>query len=327
MIALLEVFGFTLLDPWFLLGIPLVALLLLARLWRRRAALPAATTSLFTGLPRSLRARAVHLPLCGKALAGCVLSVALARPVVREVMPLQELGVDILLVADISSSMTIPDMDERQKLRRVDAVRARALAFARARGHDRIGLLTFSRYPELRCPLTLDQQALAAFLRAIEAVRPNSEIDGTAIGAALGKAVQVLGRSQAKSRVVVLLTDGEETVDTIPARDGAKLAADAGIRVHTIGLGNGTPMPGGGWYPTDFGALQQIAQQTGGRFFAAKSNADLAEVYAAIDQMEKVPLQDPRYRMVDHFELPLGAGLSLLLLALLLEFLWIRGVP
>ncbi|MBM4059593.1 MAG: VWA domain-containing protein [Planctomycetes bacterium] len=318
--------GFALLDPAFLLAVPLVLLAALWRLRRPRAALPTASVGLFADLEPTLRQRLCGLPLLGKVLAACCLALALARPVVREVAPLREQGIDILLVVDTSSSMQIEDMGTTAGLRRMDAARARAEQFAAARTRDRVGLVAFARYAELRCPPTLDEQALAAFLRVLDTVPPNSEIDGTAIGTALVKAAQVLRKSKASSRVVVLLTDGENTVSDIEPQDGAKLAKDAGLRVHAIGLGNGQPTPFG-FRPLDFAELRGIAETTGGQFFQPKSDADLAEVYARIDELEKSELEDPRYRTVDHFEWPLAAGLLLLLLALCAEVLLFRRVP
>lgn len=318
--------GFTLLDPWFLLVIPAA---LLAVWWRARtprAALPTASLALFADAPGTWRQRFAWSPGAAKVLAAACLAVALARPVEREVVPLQEQGIDIALVVDTSSSMNIPDMDESAKVRRMDAARLRAEQFAAAREHDRVGMIAFSRYAELRCPLTLDEQALQAFLRSLDTVPEGSELDGTAIGTALTKAVAVLQKSDAKSRVVVLLTDGENTVHDIAPGDGAKLAKDAGIRVHTIGLGNGTPTPFG-FQPLDFRELRAIAETTGGQFFQPKSDQDLAAVYARIDELEKVDLEDPRYRTVDRFEWPLAAGLLALLAALLADVLLFRRTP
>lgn len=251
----------TLLDPWFLLAIPLAIAAALWRAFRPRAALPTAAIGLFVGIAPTLRQRLAFLPLLGKVLAAVCLAVALARPVMREVVPMQEEGIDILVVVDTSSSMQIDDMSTAVSLRRMDAARTRAEEFAKARKHDRVGFVAFARYAELRCPPTLDEEALGAFLRVLDTVPPNSEIDGTAIGTALAKSVQVLAKSKAKSRVVVLLTDGENTVADILPADGAKLAKDAGIRVHAIGLGNGQPTPFG-FRPLDFGDLRSIAETT-----------------------------------------------------------------
>lgn len=321
-----EFAGYRLLDPWFLLLAPLAVLVLLFRLRRSPAALPTGDAALLLALPRTLRARCVQLPRLLSVLACCLLAVALARPVVREVVPLRQQGIDILLVVDLSSSMLMRDMSKDEKLRRIDAARARAEEFAKARTGDRVGLLVFARYAELRCPPTLDEQALAAFLRALDTVPENSELDGTAIGTALAKSAKVLESSQARSKVVVLLTDGETTVRDIEPDIGAGMCKDAGIRVHTIGLGKGVPTFAG-WQPLDFRELKAVATKTGGEFFQPRSDEDLGAVYARIDELEKSELEDPRYRLVDAFPWPLGSGLCVLLLGLLLEVLWLRRVP
>jgi Ca-activated chloride channel homolog len=320
----------TLLDPWFLAALPVVWLLFLWRMARPRAALPTASVAVMAGLPRTLRTRLRTLPLILWVLALSALAVALSRPVTRDVMSLRERGVDIVLLVDVSSSMRATDMNDENTKTRVAAAREKALQFAKARTHDRVGLVTFARFPELRCPLTLDQEALAEFLRKIDAVRPQSEEDGTGIGIALAKAVELLQGSDAKARVVVLLSDGEETIGTIMPDEAAKLAKDANVRVHTIGIGKprmiqtflGTQM-----IPVDFSALEGIAKTTGGRFFAAADADELAQVYKVIDEMEKVELEDPRYRTVDWFHYPLVAAVALLLLAMVMELGWIRGLP
>ena len=326
MIGNLELWGFTLLDPWFLAVAPLLLLAWWWRLRSPRAALPTASSSLFDGLPRTWRQRIIGLPLLLKVLAGLCLTVALARPVKREVVPLREQGIDIVLVIDTSSSMNFPDMREGEEYRRMDAARDRAQEFAAARINDRVGMVAFARYAELRCPPTLDEVALAAFLRVIDTVPEGSEFDRTAIGVGLTKAVQVLRDSDAESRVVVLLSDGENNIDDIVPDQAAKLAKDSNVRVHTIGLGIGQPTALG-FIPLEFKELKAIAEKTGGQFFQPRSDADLGEVYARIDELEKTELDDPRYRTVDRFEWPLAIGLLGLLLGLLVDSLIVRRVP
>lgn len=317
--------GWSLLDPWFLALVVPLAAVVLAR-WRRpRAALPVATLHGFDDLPRSLRERLVHLPAVFTVLGALALILAVARPVAREVLPMRELGVDILMVLDRSSSMLAPDMDTRGKTR-MDAARENALAFAKARKSDRLGLLTFARFPELTCPPTLDQEALGAFILGVETVTPRSAEDGTAIGVALAEASAVLAKSDAKSKVVVCLSDGEQTVNDIEYEAGAKLCKDAGARVHTIGLGAGERSFLGVQEP-QFTALRKAAEITDGKFFRARSAEDLAEVYAEIDKLEKVEIEDPRYRTTDHFHWPLAIGAALLVLGLLLELTWLRRLP
>jgi len=325
-IAEVGLYGFELLDPWFLLLVPLFVLAVWLRAATRRVALPTASVHLFAGAPRTLRQRVAWMPLALKLIAGLSLTLALARPVKRDVIPLREEGIDIVIVVDSSSSMLQEDMRANDSYRRMDAARDRAMEFAAERKHDRVGLVAFGRYAELRCPPTLDEDALAAFLRVLDTLPRGSEFDATAIGTALAKAVQVLDKSEAKSKVVVLLSDGENNVHDIEPIDAAKLAKDKGIRVHTIGLGHGL-QSAIGFHELSFDELKQIAETTGGEFFAAKSDADLAAVYARIDEMETTEREDPRYRTADHFEWPLGIGLLLLLVAVLFESLVVRRVP
>jgi Ca-activated chloride channel family protein len=232
-------------------------------------------------------------------------------------------------VLDVSGSMRETDMGGAHP-RRIDAAREQALQFAARRTQDRVGLLQFAMFPELRCPPTLDGGALAAFLRGVEPVPPGSEFDRTGIGVALAKAVTLLESSPAKSRVVVLLTDGQNNVPDIEPDAAAKLAKDAAVRVHTIGIGTGTKLQGmfgTRVIPPDFSALERIAQTTGGRFFRAFDGAQLEAVYREIDAMEKVELEDPRYRTQDWFHWPLAAGAAVLLVVLLAELTWMRRLP
>ena len=321
---------FDLLDPWFLGAIPVVLAVCVYSLVRRRAAVEFAdplTIGMERGVPLPTTPRVMlrWLPLVLLTLAFVVLSYALARPVFRELVPLQSEGVNILLVLDTSSSMKTRDMDRRGKLRIV-AAREQALAFAESRPTDRVGLLTFARFPELRCPLTLDEESLRRFLLTVDTVPEGSALDGTAIGVALAAAVDAVAAGEAESKVIVLLTDGSNNRGEIEPTDAAKLAKDSGIRVHTIGLGGGAQGLFG-MMPTDFSSLAKIAKITDGRFFEATSEAALANVYEEIDRMEKVELEDPRYRTADAYGLPLLLGLALLGLGYLLEFLWIREAP
>jgi len=191
--------------------------------------------------------------------------------------------------------------------------------------------MTYALFPELRCPLTLDIDALSAFLRGVDTVQRGSQEDRTAIGVALAQAVRFLEKPDTPSKIVVLLTDGQNNVGDVMPADAAKLAADAGVRVHTIGLGAGqvlmSPFGGRQLLPTDFSELERIAKDTGGRFFAAEDAAGLGAVYQEIDRMEKVEIEDPRYRTTDGFAWPMAAALVVLLLALGLQCTWIRGAP
>jgi len=317
------------LDPWFLL-LGLVAVLAVALRWRTpRAALPTPSALLFAGLPRTLRQRCARLPLVLMGLAAVALAVAMARPVLREVIETEDNALDILLVLDTSASMDERDVGD--DLRRMDAAIERAAEFVQGRDRDRVGLLTFAAFAELRCPPTRDHDALRAFLATVDTVPQRSFENSTAIGVAVAEGARILGGvdalpGAANSKVMVLLTDGQNRVEDVLPTEAAKLAADAGVRVHCIGLGQGerTFL---GFRPLDFSELREISTTTGGVFFEAKDSADLATVYAAIDALETVPRSEEQVRVEDQFVWPMGVGLGLLLLALMLEFLWIREAP
>lgn len=310
-----------LLDPWFLCGLLPIWVLLAWRLRARTASLPVADLNLVQALPRTARLRLRHLPLVLQALALSLLCFALARPVSKQTLPLKEKGIDIVLAMDVSSSMQNNDMfGEGGRRTRIEVARRKAMDFAAARRHDRVGLVSFAAFPELRCPLTLDQDALKEFLEPLQTVRPRSEEDRTAIGLALAKCVQVLEPGEAKSKVVVLLSDGENNVLDVTPEDAARLAKDKGMRVYCIGIGRRNLGHG-------FVSLQRIAELSEGMFFRAESEDDLAKAYAQIDELEKIELEDPRYRVVEWFLYPLVVGLGLLLLGLGLELSWLRALP
>lgn len=274
-----------------------------------------------------MRARLWRLPSVLLALALTAFSVALARPVSRDVLPLREQGIDIMLVLDISSSMMATDMDRSGRVTRMQAARECAAEFAAARTNDRVGLLTFARFPEQRCPMTLDQDALGAFLRTVRTVPQNSSENQTGIGVALAKATTLLEKSEAKSKVIVLLSDGENNILDITPEDAARLAKDADVKVHCIGLGIGQRISRNQWLKPEFKSLKAISEIAEGEFHEAESGDELKSVYARIDAMEKVEIEDPRFRTVERYRLPFLVGAGLLLLQLLVEFLWIRRTP
>ena len=322
--------SFELAHPWALslLVLPVLAAVWMA--WRGRSLRPVLRFPSLAGLaaaPRGWRVRLRPLVAVARVLALVLVVVALARPRLGQSFETVTAdGIDIVLAVDVSSSMLQEDMRDDESYRRMDAARERAEEFAAARTRDRVGVVAFARFAELRCPPTLDEDALGAFLRVLDTVPRGSEFDATAIGVALAKAVDVLSESDAKSKVVILLSDGENNVEEVLPEEAAALAKDAGVRVLTIGLGRGRPSVFG-FMPLAFDALKQIAAKTDGEFFEARTDDDLAGVYERIDALETSERQDPRYRTVDRFELPLALGLSLLLLGVLFEALFIRRAP
>lgn len=300
----------TLLQPWFLLLVLLVPLALLRR--RRPPALPFAPGA--DGLPRTWRVRLAPLPTALAVLGLLLAATALARPVRRVPIPVSREGIDILLCLDVSSSMTARDLDPART--RLEVARSAAARFAAARPHDRIGLVTFARFSDLRCPPTLDHTALGRILADVRAVEPDSPEDATGIGIAVARAAQALDSAGARSRVVVLLTDGEENVattgpDEIAPKDAAVLCRALGVRVYAIAAAAGES--------ADTRPVADLAQHTGGAFFEAKDADALGAVYAAIDALERRPESEARFRTEERFAPLLSLALVLLAAARLLR--------
>lgn len=299
--------GLLLDDPWWLAAALVVPIALLVALRRGAAALPFAPAALFDRepLPRSWRSRLAFAPRGLQALGLVLMAVALARPVERVELPRESSGIDVFLCVDVSSSMAATDLDPQST--RLEVAKAAAARFVTARETDRIGLIRFARYPDLVCPPTLDHDALLRFLAGVEMVAAESEEDRTGIGTALARAAAALRSSDAPSRIVILLTDGEENVATAEAPDeigppaAARICEELGIRVYTIAVGIGKRGPDGTFVPLDVEPVRQVAEVTGGRFFAARDAGALLEVYEAIDALERAPFREPRYLREDRF--------------------------
>lgn len=301
-----------LLDPWLLA----TGLLIPVALWRpgRAAAVPFAPGALLAVRP-SWRVRILPLPRVLQVLALLLAVVALARPARREMLPLRTEGIDILLCLDTSSSMTANDMDRRRT--RLDVAKAAAAEFVRGRPEDRIGLVSFARYPDLRCPLTLDHDALAGILAGVTTVASDGPEDATGIGTAVARAAQVLQADERREGVVILLTDGDENVAVegapgeIAPSHAAQLCAALGARVYAVAVG--------ALGPKLDGALQAMARKTGGEFHEARDASAVTAVYRQIDALEKTGFEKPRYVIEDRFLPFLAAAIALLLLGRLLE--------
>jgi len=298
-------------DPWFLALAPLGWL---ALAWgRARAAREAGRVGVLppAALPRTLAQRLGFAPLVLECAAFALVAVALARPVrANELHTNTSEGIDIVLAIDRSGSMQHLDLDPAKS--RLEVVKEVVGDFAVRRTSDRVAaadscaLLVFARYPQLLCPFTLDAGALSGFLQGVELVKYEAE-DGTAVGRGLAKAVAALRDSDAKSKVVVLLTDGENNVDDITPEAAAELAAEQGVRVYTVLAGKYVFQQDlfGRVTPTkkelDTTELEHIAQRTGGRFFRARDRQALEQVYAEVERLERTPRTEER--RVDTFDL------------------------
>lgn len=309
---------------------PLVFLLLLTLplwWWRRRssAGVRFGDTRMLGGAARGQWRAA--LPAALRSLAVFALTVAAAGPETgpRRLETRRE-GIAIVVAIDVSSSMLAEDFAPQNRL---EVAKRQALAFVQARAQDRIGIVTFAGEALTKVPLTGDQAALE---RAIADIRIGDLEDGTAIGSGLVTAVNRLRRARDTSKVVLLLTDGENNRGTVDPRTAAATAAAFGIRVYTVGVGTEgeAPIPtgrgpGGLRYEVlpvriDEALLGDVARVTGGRYFRARDSEALARIFHQIDQLEKTVRVEPRELPRDEATAPCAlAGLGFLLAELLVS--------
>lgn len=262
------------------------------------------------------------------ALLWLCLSVALMRPqFVDQLTEVENKGYDIMLAVDLSGSMRALDFSTKtQRVNRLDVAKKVVGDFVKARKNDRIGLVLFGDSAYQYSPLTLDTSSVSQMLN--ETVISMAG-DGTAIGDAIGLAVKGLRDRPEKSRIIILLTDGEDTASSIPPMQAAQMAKEYGIRIYTIGVGSKGQVP----YPDqrgrvmmvrmnlDEGLLSSIADETGGKYFRAGDMASLRDVYKHIDTLEKTEVETREYLIrTPLYRYPLGAGLVLLLIISLLPF-------
>lgn len=307
--------------PWVLLALPLpwIARRLLSPL--RRPAGVALRVPFFASMMSATASTATHgaRALWIATVAWLLLVAAAARPQwlgEPEAIPMS--GRDIMLAVDLSRSMQQTDFEVQGELiDRLAAVKLVALDFIEHRVGDRIGLILFGERAYLQAPLTFDRTTVQTLLK--EAVLGLAG-DATAIGDAIGIAVKRLRGDRVRNRVLILLTDGANTAGEIEPLKAAELAAKAGLRIHTIGIGADETRIRQlfGSYRTnpkldlDEATLKAIAERTGGRYFRARDSAELNEIYTLIDQIEPVEQDPRRFRPISSlYPWPLGVALVL----------------
>ena len=317
------------LNPYILLVACIVPLLLIYYILvgRRRATLIVSTTQ--GPAPRTLRYYLRHVPIVLRLLAISAMVIALARPVIvhHESETTTE-GVDIVLAMDISGSMLARDFTPD----RLSAAKRLATEFVAERTGDRLSVVAFAGEAFTQCPLTADQAAVGTMLSRL---RSGVVEDGTAIGNGLATAINRLRESGAKSKVVVLLTDGVNNRGQISPIMAAEIARDLGIKVYTIGVGSRdkAPMPAIDPFGNqtfvmadveiDEELLRNIASTTSGRYFRANDNEALRNIYQQINELEKSEVQVTHYTSYDEL---FGRWLLLALLLLALEFIVARVI-
>ncbi|MEQ1693346.1 MAG: VWA domain-containing protein [Gemmatimonas sp.] len=331
-------------DEWSLMGVnfahPLVLLLLLLlpiwSWWRRRRvgqqdAIPFPLTFMLATGPRPRLAWMRWLPwLRTVAVAGFIIAVAQPRSGARATRVSSE-GIDIALAVDISSSMLAEDF---QPQNRIEVAKEKVKRFVLGRKSDRVGLVAFSGEALTQVPLTTDYPVLLA---AIDNLQVGQLEDGTAIGTAIATAANRLRTAPGRSRVMVLLTDGENNRGAIDPRTAAQAAAAFGIRIYSIGVGSegmaavpvGRSLFGLRYenrpVKIDEALLTEVAATTGGRYFRAKDAEALQNIYEQIDALERSIVEQRAFvRYTEQFRWPLG--LAMLALLMELYILARRGV-
>lgn len=322
--------------PWVLALLLLIPALVLWYIFRGNRAQSSMTVSSLKQFRRqgSFKTALRHVPFILRMLCLASLIVALARPQTRndeEIVSGE--GVDIILCLDVSGSMMAQDFTPN----RMGAARDVASNFVDSRPTDRIGLVIFSGESFTLCPLTTDKNTLKS---QINSVQSGFLEDGTAIGSGLATSVDRLRSSKSKSKVVILLTDGENNGGQIPPVTAKEIAKQVGVRVYTIGVGTDgyAPVPvqtaGGNIVMQrdkvniDEGLLTEIASETGGKYFRAKDNESLRNIYGEIDKLEKSRIEVTALRRYTEKFLPfaIAAGL-LLLLEMALRFTVLKKFP
>lgn len=292
-------------NPYFLAGlaaIPYLAWDYFRKNQRRKASIRFPSLAIIKRVPHSLAYRARHMLLALRLLAIALMCIALARPQYGEAIEdVTTNGIDIMLALDISGSMRTMDFKPQNRL----VVAKQVIeSFVLGRAHDRIGLVVFSGKSFTQCPLTLDYGILVQFLRKVDFGMVE---DGTAIGTALLNATNRLRISGAKSKVIILLTDGANNSGEVDPVTAAKAAKALGIKIYAIGVGKEGEQPMEIDNPlfgkqivsvktdVDMPMLESIANLTGGKWYRAQDAKSLQDIYADIDKLEKTEIKTTSY--------------------------------
>ena len=281
-------------------------------------------TFAYQHISKSWRIRMIHLPMFLRCLVYTLLVIVLARPQTYNSWDNKDAeGIDIMLTMDISASMLTEDVFPN----RIEVAKEVASDFISGRPNDNIGLTIFAGEAFTQCPMTVDH---AALLNLLHNVRTDLVVkgliqDGTAIGMGLANSVSRLKDSKAKSKVIILLTDGSNNVGSISPMTAASIAKKYGIRIYTIGLGKESE---GDLGAIDYKTLQNIAVSTNGEFYRAQSQAELSKIYQDIDKLEKTKLRVKAYSHLHEAYMPFAwLALFLFCLDLLLHLTVFRRLP
>ena len=322
--------------PWVLFLLLVIPVMIGWYFWKgfkRQPSVKYSSLGFLKGFSPTIRERLRHLPFILRILAVALFIVALARPqTFSSGENIYTEGIDIAMVLDISGSMLAEDL----KPNRLEAAKEVIDNFIKGRTSDRIGLVVFARDAFTQCPLTVDYPVLRNLLKEIKSGMIE---DGTAIGNAIANGVNRLKDSNAKSKIIILLTDGVNNAGEVDPVSAAEIAKTFGIRIYTIGVGTrgNAPFP----VQTPFGiryqmapveidevVLQKIAGITDGQYFRATDNKTLEEIYNKIDKLEKTRVEITSYRNAKElFYGWLGSGIILLFLEISFSRSVLRKIP
>ena len=281
-------------------------------------------TFAYQHISKSWRIRMIHLPMFLRCLVYTLVVIVLARPQTYNSWDNKDAeGIDIMLTMDISASMLTEDVFPN----RIEVAKEVASDFISGRPNDNIGLTIFAGEAFTQCPMTVDHAALLNLLHNVrtDLVMKGLIQDGTAIGMGLANSVSRLKDSKAKSKVIILLTDGSNNVGSISPMTAASIAKKYGIRIYTIGLGKESE---GDLGAIDYKTLQNIAVATNGEFYRAQSQAELSKIYQDIDKLEKTKLRVKAYSHLHEAYMPFAwLALFIFCLDLLLRLTVFRRLP
>ena len=327
---------------WFLL--PLI-LVLAWTLWNRKKKTPTlqfGSIQVLKTITPSIRTRLLNVPLFLKALAVVFAIMALARPQEMNTKIKKNVeGIDIVIALDISDSMLIEDM---KPLNRLEAAKETIKKFIEGRSSDRIGLVIFAGESFTLVPPTLDYQLILSRVDEITTAASAKIKDGTALGVALANAAGRLKDSQAKSRVVIFMTDGENNSGTIDPETGLEIAKGYGIKISSIGIGKDGPTRIPIYTRDIFGQkvktyqpfdstvnedlLGRMASETGGKYYRASKEDSLRGIFKDIDSLEKTKIDVNKFtNYTEKYPPYLVMAIVLYLAGLLLGRSWLRRVP
>jgi Ca-activated chloride channel family protein len=318
---------------YLLLLIPIFILIYILRRKKLKPSLNVSSTEIYSEFKPSIRQRLRHFWFILRCLSLVFFIIALARPqTISHTQNVTTEGIDIVLAIDVSTSMLAEDL----KPNRIEAAKKTALDFIDKRPNDRIGLVIFSGESFTQCPITIDHDILKNLLNSITSGMIE---DGTAIGNGLATSISRIKDSKAKSKVIIILTDGVNNMGSIAPITAAEIAKSFGIKIYTIGVGTIGKAP----YPikTPFGIqyrnvdveideplMQRISNLTSGKYFRATNNKALERIYEEIDKLEKTKTDIISFKShKEEYFIFAFIGFIILITELLIRYIFIKTIP